>query len=377
MTPAPFDDATWFVCGATHVGASHLQDDKPNQDSVLTSLPADAAAAGAATGVVGRPAPSRRVYGTSRTPVVLAVSDGHGDAVAFRSDRGSSMAVAVVTHLLGEFEQRHRGRTDLRAAAREARELLPQLLKARWDARVRQDLAAYAYLDNAQHHLAAEPAEIDRVADDPLLMYGATCGAALITDHYLLYLMLGDPDIVAVHDDGGHSVPLKKLAETGSGTVTESLCEADAVANTLVAFEPLVGRPPVLVALSSDGVANSFTSEAGFAAWLGQRLRDLRQQTHEAVAVELPELLERLSRDGSGDDVSLVLAKRVERYDGQRIVDTLNGVAETVGAGRRDARRGHRRRRPAGGRPGEHRRRPGRDGGGGRGVAQAGAEIVR
>ena len=328
MTTTPTADATWFICGATHVGESHLADAKPNQDSVLTSVPSDSPVA---LDGLNQPASSRRVYGTSRTPVILAASDGHGDELAFRSDRGSRFAVEVVMAVFREFEERHRGQTDLRAAARDAHERLPVLLKSRWNKAVEADIAAHAFQDDAQHYLATEPGKIAKVVHDPYLMYGATCGAVLVTDQYLLYLMLGDPDIVAFHDDGSHSVPLKKLAETGAGTVTESLCEADAVTSTMIALQPLVGSPPVLVTLSSDGVANSFANDSGFTAWLGQRLRDMRQQTHESVATDLPGLLQRLSRDGSGDDMSLVMVKRVERYDGQQIVSSLHGLQQTVG----------------------------------------------
>src|SRR5688572_13327699 len=74
----------WRVIAETVPGASHLRAGVPNQDSVLF------------------------VRQSSRgLPIVLSVSDGHGSAKCFRSDRGSRFAVReAVYHLATVLHER-------------------------------------------------------------------------------------------------------------------------------------------------------------------------------------------------------------------------------------------------------------------------------
>jgi serine/threonine protein phosphatase PrpC len=72
----------WRIIGESIQGASHKRSGQPNQDAIALS-PASG----------------------DSLPLILAVSDGHGGAKYFRSDKGASFAVGAAIDTLLLFQE--------------------------------------------------------------------------------------------------------------------------------------------------------------------------------------------------------------------------------------------------------------------------------
>ena len=84
-----------------------------------------------------------------------------------------------------------------------------------------------------------------------------------MAEEFILYLQLGDGDILVVAENGEVSRPLERDARLLADQTT-SLCSPDAWRDFRVRFQALVDPPPALILLATDGYSNSFVSEAAF-----------------------------------------------------------------------------------------------------------------
>ena len=250
----------WQVVGQSVRGATHDRNGLPNQDAIHW-LPSS-----------GR--------GSS---VVLAVADGHGSARYPRSHTGAQIAVDVATKLIDEFLNSQADNLSLIKDATE--EWLPRTLVRNWTEAVAEDLKA-------------DPDESTPVA------YGTTLLAAAVTEHFALYLQLGDGDILTVSNSGVVSRPLPK-DERLLGNETTSLCAADAWRDFRVSFQLLRQSHPALILLSTDGYPNSFRDESGFLQVGSDLLSMIQQHGLARVNDSLAGWLSDSTHAGSGDDVTL------------------------------------------------------------------------
>jgi serine/threonine protein phosphatase PrpC len=226
--------------------------------------------------------------------IALAVADGHGSTACFRSGDGAALAVECATALLGEFAE---GRWDTDALAGE--------LVTRW----REAVSA---------HVEANPfsrADAARAADDPRRAYGSTILAALAADDYVLYLQLGDGDILIVSSDGEVERPWPPDSRH-LGVETTSLCLGRAAEDVKVRVDPVSGDSPALVLLATDGYANSFREDEGFVRVGGDVLDIIRKDGMEKVEASLESWLNEASEHGSGDDITAGLLFRAGVWEG-------------------------------------------------------------
>jgi hypothetical protein len=145
-----------------------------------------------------------------------------------------------------------------------------------------------------------------------LLAYGATLSTVWLGEAFVLYLQLGDGDILTVSPDGTVSRPLPEDERLFGGQTT-SLCAPGAWRDFRVAFQTLTaGRRPAVVLLSTDGYANAFREDAGFLKVGADLLELLRQEGLDPVAAGLEAWLAEATEQGSGDDVTLGLLCRLD-----------------------------------------------------------------
>ena len=98
---------------------------------------------------------------------------------------------------------------------------------------------------------------------NPPLAYGATLLSAAMTEAFLLYLQLGDGDIIVVSETSNLERAVPKN-ETILGNETTSLCHNEAWRYIRTTFQAIADRLPALIMLSTDGYANSFVKENGY-----------------------------------------------------------------------------------------------------------------
>jgi serine/threonine protein phosphatase PrpC len=243
--------------------------------------------------------------------VVLAVADGHGSARCFRSDSGARLAVAAATQTLDRLAG-----SGLDIAEPGIVRKVVEALHRRWIRGVARALAAAPLTEVELEALARKEGMGARrqVERNPRLAFGSTVLAALVTETYVLYVQLGDGDILVVGADGGVSRPLAADPRL-FGNATTSLCSYDAVRSFRTGVQPLDldsgrGAGPALILLSTDGYANSFRDDAGFMQVGTDLLEIIREEGVAAVDASLESWLDEASRCGSGDDVTVGLLYR-------------------------------------------------------------------
>jgi serine/threonine protein phosphatase PrpC len=269
----------WKVISASVRGSSHERTGLPNQDAADYSIAPrnDAAAA------------------------VLAVSDGHGGNRHFRSQVGSMLAVRVAVEAVREYLARTPGLSGPAALA----EVGQRVVEA-WQSAVGADLANNPFTEAELTKLVTADGEAskDSVVANPELAYGATLLVAAATDERMLYMQLGDGDILAVSANGATTRPIQ-ADDRLVGNQTTSLCQPEAWREFRNAEVTAADGFPALVLLSTDGYVNSFRSQQDFLQIGTDYLQILRDQGSDSLAEELPRILTEATRQGSGDDITL------------------------------------------------------------------------
>lgn len=307
----------WQILSQTVRGASHRRSDLPNQDAI------------------GYWPDEKR--GLS---VILAVSDGHGSARYFRSDRGAKLAVRTAREVLQDFlrglskpavgeaagADGQPGRAGGQVAPQYnldevedlAKERLPKSLIRHWLEYVEDDIRERPLADEELAKLEQSDKKVaDEVRERGLsaVAYGATLLAVLVTESFILYLQLGDGDILAVFEDEQVQRPIEGDDRLMANETT-SLCTREAWREFRVRLQPIIdSKPPALILVSTDGYANSFRDEESFLKVGPDLLREVTTQGLEQVERKMEGWLNEASRAGSGDDISLGVIRRLSHTD--------------------------------------------------------------
>jgi hypothetical protein len=127
-----------------------------------------------------------------------------------------------------------------------------------------------------------------------------------IARSFLIYLQLGDGDVLAVSADGDVQFPISRDGRYIANE-TASLCGTDAQHEFRCAVQVHAQSRPVLITLSTDGYSNCFVSEADFRQVGGDLLKVLRAGGVPLVTRSLQAQLDNAANRYSGDDVTLAV----------------------------------------------------------------------
>jgi hypothetical protein len=276
---------SWKVAHACVRGSSHQRSGLPNQDAVQCIVtPAG-----------------------QGTVAVAVVSDGHGSPRHFRSQIGSSLAVSTVAATLQGFLRDSVATNGQVPFVPEQVHELERKIVSGWLAAVQSDLENNPFTEAELSTLERQEGAEGRTAVmiSPELAYGATLLAAAATDRVLLYLQLGDGEILSVTAPGTTTRPLPPDDRLIANQTT-SLCQPEAWKDFRSAWVTN-GALPSLVLLSTDGYANSFRSDEDFLKIGQDYLEIIREQGISSLAEELPAILTEATQQGSGDDITLAI----------------------------------------------------------------------
>lgn len=283
---------TWCVVGHSERGSSHVRSGLPNQDSIHWSPESGLG-----------------------PPLLVAVSDGHGSAKSFRSDVGSHLATASM-EIAWSASTAEIDSVSITALKHWTEETLPNEVIRHWRNAVADDLSKRPFTCAEIETLETKGGTKEgyarrQVVLDPLRAYGATLLSVIVTDSFIVYLQLGDGDILNVSESGEVSRALNR-DERLLANETTSLCLPDAWRQFIQAFQVMPESPPALILLSSDGYANSFQTEQDFFKVGSDLLELIRNEGIEEVENNLERWLLETSEAGSGDDVTLGLICRLD-----------------------------------------------------------------
>ena len=283
------DRPGWRITGATVRGAIHQRRGSANQDAISWL------------------APER-----SADCCILAIADGHGAPLHFRSHRGSRFAVRTAITALRRFARSHAAVTEHAASDVTGSGSLARDLVHAWRAQVSADIARRPLSAWEMDEVAAivQPAAMERLAADPMLAYGSTLLAALFMPAFNLYLQIGDGNILVLDgEDAPAHAPMPGDPRL-IGDQTTSLCSAEAWRAMRMVTHPVEPAQPSCVMLSTDGYVNSFESDQGLAQAAIDLCGIAREKGMLDLAISLPAWLRSTSDQGSGDDITVGLAVR-------------------------------------------------------------------
>lgn len=266
--------------------------------------------------------------------VVTAVSDGHGSQASPYSHIGSRLAVEAFCAVMGECWRSSGGSCESmrrllgqnssqiarvvhgrwrRAVLKAHRCLNPRTGKrlarplasscgvgARWDVQLRSERLRLPGLERARAKYGLEAL---------YTLYGCTLLGTVVCDRFTFVLQIGDGDVTFASSGVTHRLD---GGQKYLGVQTNSLCQKSACHKAwlhvydrdLRADKP---RVPSCHILSSDGWSNSYPDDAAFLATCGSYFEALKEHGCRAVSKNLRQWLAETSRDGCGDDITVLL----------------------------------------------------------------------
>jgi serine/threonine protein phosphatase PrpC len=236
-------------------------------------------------------------------PLILAVADGHGSDKHFRSDIGAQLATKTAVAVLREFSE-HRPKDGELSLMMER---LPAAIELQWKQAVRDHLDANPVAEGTD-----EPAATISEHPAQYIAYGTTLLSVLVEQDFIVYLQLGDGDILTVSPNGSVKRAIKSDPNLIANQTT-SLCLPEARKYFHKQFQTIGTDPPALVMLSTDGYANSF-EDSDFLKTGSDYLDLIRTEGIEHVNGHLKQWLSETTAKGSGDDITvgIVIAPPLE-----------------------------------------------------------------
>ena len=268
-----------YICDEIVKGATHVRNQMPCQDN-------------------------KRIVEISDKIAIIAVADGHGSAKCPRSDRGSMIAVnsfyKVMKSYLKAYGEEQEGASNLLTFLnREGDMRFAQDVCEEWQARVKQ-----SFYKNKVDGMTDADGNIKW--SSVFSLYGTTLLGMLITDSFVFSFQIGDGDISIVTKD--EVEPLVE-PEKFLGTETHSLARTDAwrKAVSSVHRREMEREESYMYILSTDGFANSYTSDAEYQKTCRDYLQMIQEYGAGTVQLNLKNWLTETSELGCGDDITVVM----------------------------------------------------------------------
>ena len=266
-------------------GASHKRRRLPCQDASLTASlrSADGLAIG-----------------------LMSVADGHGGNRYWLSDVGSrlacELAIRIAANDLAQQRLANSGPAQLEEMRRWLADEWPKQLLASWREAIQSDWEKRTLPPEHQGEVFSAQT------------YGSTLALVVLTPQWWGHTGLGDWDLVLLSNDQPDQIISQETGDTFHGEATESLCltRASDCFKARTAIYPLTGdrRQTYGLVLSTDGVRKSCSADADHLA-LARYLLEEAQPLQAPASGETSRLdpsLDRISSEGSGDDVSVAIA---------------------------------------------------------------------
>ena len=227
---------------------------------------------------------------------IAVVCDGHGSEKHFRSAKGSEIATIVAVGAIKELMKFEN------LFSKNKNDVLMQLEKniiLNWNNAINNHLLENTFTENELGKLSNKDRK--SVESNIESAYGSTLIASVLTDDYCFGIQIGDGDCIVLDEQGGTYNPVPK-DERLQFNITTSLCDKIALRNFRHFW---IEKPIVALLASTDGVINSFTNEIFYQNFCKTVFESFNEMSHSVAKEELSGFLQRLTLNGSGDDVSI------------------------------------------------------------------------
>lgn len=279
----------WHIISESVKGASHERSGQPNQDAIGCSSPSGAS-----------------------LPLIVAISDGHGGAKYFRSDKGARFAVNAAIDTLPQFQE------SLATFSNSSwlEENLTKSLVNTWRSEVNAHFQTEQFTDEEMSKLEEKEGAASQqiVKDNPVLAYGATILVIMIAESFIAYLQLGDGDILTVSEQRNTESVFPVYSKHFANETT-SLCSSNAWSDFQFRIEKISSTLPALILLSTDGYKDSFSSSEAFHKVGSDLYEMIHANKLEEIKSNLSSWLSEASQIGSGDDITLGILCRMDAFN--------------------------------------------------------------
>lgn len=236
---------------------------------------------------------------------IAAVADGHGDATCMRSEIGALAAVQTAVECLTEFAEQvldapqaegYSGLMERLSIPKHRAAVMRQLtdvIVSRWYSFVERDATEHPFSEE----------ELKLAGPGPHA-YGATLIAALMLPEFLILIQQGDGRCDVFFEDGRVEQPIP-WDDRCYENVTTSLCDEDAAEGIRFCVLDRRQRQVAACYLGSDGVEDSYRDMDGTHRFYMELSCRIHEDGPEVFEASLADRLSSLSRQGSGDDISV------------------------------------------------------------------------
>lgn len=231
--------------------------------------------------------------------IAAAVGDGHGDPRHDRSDAGAALACSAALAVIEQFIDGFADPGDALLDG-EAERRLHDALKHDFGRRVSTEWRERIKQDHESRETGRERAA-DNAVDSS--RYGTTLLAVVVVPTRIWAIRLGDGDILVRSLDGQIAVLFPERDDMVGGQ-TLSMSSPDA--RILFQIESRCISEIDGFFLCTDGLRNACEDESRFIDLIAY-FSQLIEQGNGVFSGKLPSDLERVSTEGSGDDVTLVV----------------------------------------------------------------------
>lgn len=281
----------WGVIAESVRGASHYRKGLPNQDAFAIDD-----------------------SGAGRAALIVALSDGHGCELSFRSQIGSQFAADIAVQLGREFAEEVEAGADVAALAAGAQDLAARIIES-WKHRVTEHLAENPFqvdeFDKLEKRRGMAARKQFELGSETFLAYGATLVHLVLLPEAAVFLRLGDGEALTVHSES--EPPVLRVFPSDPrqiGDVCSSLCEPNPIEHVAIDIQHFATATPSVILLCTDGYDKSFASEASFLQVGTDLVRMLQTEGVAALEACLTDHLQQVTTEGSGDDITVAIVWR-------------------------------------------------------------------
>lgn len=295
------------VIGKSVTGASHTKSNLPNQDSVAC---------------FGDTANNKHfVFGI--------VSDGHGSKKCFRSHLGSSFATEVLNEIFTQLSDLIKEDSNQQSIKQYVVDELPTMIVESWREKVLEHLESYPYSADDLSLLSLSKTDLNssKFEKTKFVPYGATLLGVLLLKKHVVYVQLGDGDILITTEDGE---VFRRLQEDDRllGNETTSLCLETAKNDFRIVIDFIQEAPPHFILVTTDGFVNAYKEDIELFKFPSDVSKLHREKGFDYIKENLSDWLEETSVKASGDDTSMciIVSKKVEV---EKKVETETPIVKT------------------------------------------------
>ena len=243
---------------------------------------------------------------------IIAVADGHGSNNYIRTDRGSAFAVSAALSAIEAFIRKAR-ENDLPTVPDSETDLV-QVAKnilAQWYAQVENDIASHPFQAEEMEKVSDKYKQRYASGKYNAKAYGTTLIAVCTTNEGWFGIHIGDGKCVELCADGSISEPIP-WDDACEQNITTSICDSDAIDE----FRYVVQKDsPAAIFIGSDGIDDSYPSELELHELYRSIFLIFAEHGGEVGSSEVRDYLPKITRRGSGDDVSIACLVRSDLTD--------------------------------------------------------------